>query len=160
VLSEPRIITREPQPYAAIPITVEQSQISEKAPPLVGEILGWIGKNGEQVGPAYFNYARMYGSKMDMEVGAPTKTRLKGDGRVATGVLPGGRYVWATYTGHYSGLRDAHEQVHQWLAKQPGLKPFDMEGGGLTLLEIYETDPEEVPDPANWITHIAFRLGD
>jgi hypothetical protein len=35
-----------------------------------------------------------------------------------------------------------------------------MEAGGLTLLEIYETDPDEEPNPDKWITHIAFRLGD
>jgi effector-binding domain-containing protein len=160
MLSEPKIIMREPQPYAAIRITVEQSAISQDAPPLVGEILGWVAQHGEQAGDAFFSYTRMYGSKMDMEVGAPTKTLLKGDARVSTDTLKGGRYVFATYTGHYSGLYHAHQQVHEWLAKQAGLKPFDMEAGGLTLLEIYETDPDEEPNPDKWITHIAFRLGD
>ena len=160
MLSEPKIIKREPQPYAAIRITVEQSAISRDAPPLVGQILGWVAQHGEQAGDAFFNYTRMYGSKMDMEVGAPTKTLLKADGRVTTGTLPGGRYATLTYTGPYDGLRDAHEHLHLWLAKQAGLKPFDMEAGGLTLLEIYETDPDEEPNPEKWITHIAFRLGD
>lgn len=160
MLSEPKFVDRDPQPYAAIRITLAQSQIAEEAPKLVGEILGWIARNGEQAGDLFFNYTRMYGSKMDMEVGAPTRTLLTGDGRVTTGTLPGGRYATLTYTGHYSGLRDAHEQLHQWLARQPDMEPFDMAGSGLTLLEIYETDPAEVPDPSQWVTHIAFKLSD
>jgi effector-binding domain-containing protein len=160
MLSEPKIITREPQSYAAIRLTASQSEIAEKAPPLIGEVLGWIAQHGEQAGAAFFNYTRMAGSTLDIEVGAPTKTLLKGDGRVVAGTLPAGRYVTVTYTGHYSGLRDAHEQLHQWLARQPDTQPFDMAGGGLTLLEIYETDPDEVADPAQWITHIVFKLKD
>ena len=30
--------------------------------------------------------------------------------------------------------------------------------GGLTLLEIYETDPTEETDPNKWVTDIAFLL--
>lgn len=157
MLSEPRIVTRPAEPYAAIRLTVEQPEISQKAPPLIPEIIGWVRKNGRQAGPVFFNYTRMDGLRTDMEVGAPTEGQLKGDGRVATGTLPAGRYLWATYTGHYSGLYAAHEELHRW-SREQNLLP-DM-GERQTLLEIYETDPEGEPDPGKWVTHIAFKLPD
>jgi effector-binding domain-containing protein len=102
----------------------------------------------------------MDGTRMEVEVGAPTKGVLEGDGRVSAGTLPGGRYVEATYRGHYDGLRGAHEALHQRLGEQ-GMTPQGIsEGGRSTLLEIYETDPDEVPNPDDWITHIVFKLPD
>lgn len=160
MLSEPTFETREAQPCAAIPLNVAQTEIGAKAPPLIEEIIGWIGERGMQAGPVYFNYTRMDGGRMDMEVGAPTTSVLKGDARVVTGEIPAGRYVTATYTGHYDGLRAAHEELHKWLAAK-GVPPLlDDARARATLLEIYETDPAEEPDPTKWITHIAFRLGD
>ena len=50
--------------------------------------------------------------------------------------------------------------LHEWLGKQ-SIGPQSQGGGkGLTLLEIYITDPNEVPDPKDWVTEIAFKLKD
>jgi effector-binding domain-containing protein len=161
MLSEPKIITRPAQPYAAIPLTVEQSAIHIHAPPLVGEILGWIARHAKQAGPAFFNYVTVQpGKPMEMEVGAPIAAPVKGDGRVITGTLPGGRYASVTWTGPYDKLRDAHMALHEWLEKQAIPKQSLGDGKGLTLLEIYITDPQEVADPKDWITEIAFKLND
>jgi effector-binding domain-containing protein len=158
MLSEPKIINRGPQPYAAIRLTVERPKIGEQAPPLTGEVMAWLAAKG--IGPTgapFFNYTRMRGETMDMEIGWPTASLFPGDGRVVTGTLPEGKYATLRYTGDYSGLYAAHEALHQWLATQK-LPPQDMEGGGLTLLEIYETDPAQEPNPDKWITDVAFRL--
>ena len=160
MLTEPKFTTREPQPYAAIRLGVAQVEIGAKAPPLVPAIIEWIERHGKQAGDAFFNYTKMDGGQMEMEVGAPTATVLTGDDRVVTGTLPGGRYVEVTYTGHYDGLRAAHESLHQWLGRQ-GMTPQGLGGDTpATLLEIYETDPDEVSNPDDWITHIAFKLPD
>ena len=55
MISEPKFITRAAQPYAAIPLTVEQSEIHLHAPPLVGEILGWVARNAKQAGPVFLD---------------------------------------------------------------------------------------------------------
>jgi effector-binding domain-containing protein len=159
MLSEPKFVDHPSQPYAAIRLTLEQSEVAEHAPPLIEEIIGWVASRGEQTGPVFFNYTRMEGSRMAMEVGAPTATLLAGDGRVVADTLPAGRYVTVTHTGPYDQLRAAHELLHEWLAKQ-GLPPQGMGPGRSTLLEIYHTDPSEEPDPSKWVTEIAFRLGD
>ena len=49
--------------------------------------------------------------------------------------------------------------LHEWLSQQ-GLPPQRMDGEGMTLLEIYVTDPAEVPNPADFVTRIEFRLTD
>lgn len=158
MLSEPKIVTREPQPYVAIPLQVKQSEIARVAPPLVPEILTWIGKNAEQTGPVFFNYTSMQpGRPMDMEVGATVAKAAKGDGRVISGTLPGGRYATVTWTGPYDKLYSAHESLHQWLAKQGLAKASASDGSGHTLLEIYINDPDDVP-PEELVTEIAFRL--
>jgi effector-binding domain-containing protein len=161
MLSEPKIITRAPQPYAAIRLSVEQPEIHLKAPPLIGEILGWAAQHAKQAGPAFFNYTAMEpGKPMEMEVGVPIEAPVKGDGRVVGGTLPGGKYATVTWTGPYDKLRDAHMALHDWLAKQKLPKQSSGNDKGLTLLEIYETDPDEVPDPKDWVTEIAFKLSD
>lgn len=153
--NKPEFTHRPAQPYAAIRLAVTRDEIGRKAPPLIGEILGWIGQHGTQAGDAFFNYTMMDGERMDVEVGAPTETLLAGDGRVVTGTLPAGRYAELTHTGPYDGLRAAHEALHEWLVAQN--VPPDGDGQS-TLLEIYVTDPEEVPNPADWITRIAVHV--
>ena len=161
MLSEPRFITRDPQPYAAIRLSVEQPEIPQKAPPLVPEILGWVARNANEAGPVFFNYTAMEpGRPMEMEVGVPVVEPVKGDGRVVGGTLPGGRYVTVTWTGPYDKLRDAHMALHDWLAKQGLDKQASADDRSMTLLEIYVTDPEEVKDPNQWVTEIAFKLKD
>jgi effector-binding domain-containing protein len=161
MLSEPKIITRDPQPYVAIPLAVQQHEIAQKAPPLVPEILKWVAENAEQAGAVFFNYTAMQpGRPMQMEVGVPVAKPVKASGNVIAGTLPGGRYATVTWIGPYDQLYGAHDALHQWLGKQSIPKQGLGDGSGTTLLEIYETDPEEVPDPKNWVTDIAFKLKD
>jgi effector-binding domain-containing protein len=158
--SDPQFTQREPQPYAAIRLDVAQDEIGRLAPPLIGDVIGWVERHGKQVGPVFFNYLRMHDGRVEMEVGAPTDTFLDAGARFTTGMLPGGRYAEVTYRGHYDGLRDAHMALHDWLGRQ-GMRPADGPSGEAhTLLEIYVTDPDEVPDPADWITQLAFKIPD
>jgi effector-binding domain-containing protein len=158
MLSEPKIITRGAQPYAAIKLRVEQAKIGEKAPPLNGVVMDWLKAHGlAPTAAPFFNYTAMHGDMMDMEVGWPIAELVPGDDKVTTGTLPEGKYATVRYTGHYSGLQGAHEALHQWLKTQD-IPPMDMDRGGLTLLESYETDPTQVADPKDWITDIAFKL--
>lgn len=158
MISEPKFVTRAPQPFAAIRIDLDQREIATKTPPLIGEILDWVGRNGEQAGPAFFNYVRMQGMAMSIDVGVPTSALLPGDGRVRTGMLPGGRYGTVTFTGHYNEIRSAHEALHAWLGGQA--VPPQPPGSDMTLIEFYETDPAVVTDPRQWVTRIEFKVPD
>ena len=164
MLSEPRIVTRPDQPFAAIRISLDRSDIPSKAPPLIGEVAGWLGKQGvTPAGAPFFSYLAMPDDgPMLMEVGFPTASLLAGDDRVRTGTIPGGRFATIVHTGPYDGLYDANVALGKWLGKQGVPHPMPDKAAGnyeAALLEIYETDPSEEPDPQKWETEVAFRLG-
>lgn len=165
MLSEPKIVTRPDQPFAAIRVTLDRGDIPSSAPPLIGEVAGWLASNGAApAGAPFFNYLEMGpGEQLKMEVGFPTSTPLGGNGRVRTGTIPGGRFATLTYTGPYDGLYDANVALGDWLGRQGVPKPMADKSRGeydASLLEIYETDPQVEPDPSKWVTEVAFRLLD
>ena len=163
MLSAPEIVVRPDQPFAAIRIELNRLEIPERAPPLHGEVAAWLQQRGiEPTGSPFFNYTGMGpGEWLEMEVGFPTAAPAPAEGRVITGSIPAGRFAILRYTGPYDGLYDANMALGEWLAAQ-SLVP----GGGApgryaaAHLEVYETDPTSVPDPANWITDVLFRVGD
>lgn len=164
MLSTPEIVTRPDLPFAAIRISLHRSDIPSKAPPLIGEVAGWLAAQGAApVGAPFFSYLEMpEDGPMLMEVGFPTATELAGDGRVRAGIIPAGRFARLIHTGPYDGLYEANVALGEWLGKQ-GIAhrmaeeiddPYDA-----ALLEIYATDPASEPDPQKWQTEVAFRLG-
>lgn len=164
MLSEPQIVTRPDQPFAAIRISLDRSEIPTKAPPLIGEVAGWLGSKGTApAGAPFFSYLEMpEHGPMVMEVGFPTAALLAGDSRVRTGTIPGGRFATVVHTGPYDGLFDANVALGEWLGKQGVPHPMPEATAGeyeAALLEIYETDPAAEPDARKWVTEVAFRLG-
>jgi effector-binding domain-containing protein len=158
MLSTPEIVTRPDQPFAAIRISLERDEIPSKAPPLIGEVAGWLAARGAP----FFSYLEMpEDGPMVMEVGFPTSTLLGGDGRVRTGTIPAGRFATLIHTGPYDGLYEANVALGQWLEKQGVAHPMPEDAPGdydAALLEIYATDPADEPDPQKWQTEVAFRL--
>lgn len=65
----------------------------------------------------------------------------------------------ATYHGHPDGLVDATRDLLAWGDEQ-GLE-WDSDGAHWTArLEIYLSDPREVPDMKDWDTELQFKLKD
>jgi len=164
MLSTPEIVSRPDRPFAAIRISLDRGEIPSKAPPLIGEVAGWLAARGAApVGAPFFSYLEMpEDGPMVMEVGFPTATLLSGDGRVRTGTIPAGRFATLVHTGPYDGLYEANVALGEWLAKQGIAHPMPEASPGpydAALLEIYETDPAAEPDPQKWQTEVAFRLG-
>ena len=164
MLSAPKIIVRDDQPFAAIRIELNRLDIPMLAPPLIGEVAAWLERRGiKPAGAPFFSYTGMGpGERLEMEVGFPTAEQVQADGRVIAGIIPRGRFATLRYTGPYVGLYEANMALGEWLAAQ-GESP----GGGsapgryaAAHLEIYETDPATEPDPGRWITDVLFRLGD
>ncbi|MEO5805742.1 GyrI-like domain-containing protein [Devosia sp.] len=164
MLTEPTVVTKAAQPYAAMILTLSQPEIAQTAPPLIGKVIEWVkGQGGELAGPPYFNYFNFLpGGKMQMQVGMPTATVMQGDDMVTTGLLPAGRYAAITHTGPYHELYEANMALDKWARGQG----FAFAGTELpdryedaTRLEIYHKDPGE--DPSGFpVTEVAFRLKD
>lgn len=162
-LTDPKIVTREPQPFAAIVLELEQPEISSKAPPLIADVIAWLNARGlRHSGPPFFNYTSFKpGGRMVMQVGMPLAEPVTGAGNVTCGVLPGGRYVSVTHHGPYHELGTANMALMDW-AKAKGIvldgEVAGDESRGATRLEIYHRDPGET-DPLP-TTEVAFRIKD
>lgn len=162
MLTQPTIVEKAEQPFAAILLTLSQPEIANVAPPLIDDVIAWVkSQGGELTGPPFFNYVGFHpGGTMDMQVGMPTATVLPADGRFATGSLPGGRFASITATVPYHELHDANMKLDSWVKDQH----FDLDGReegdrwvGANRMEIYHKDPGEDPS-GHPVTEIAFRL--
>ncbi|HEX6341376.1 GyrI-like domain-containing protein [Umezawaea sp.] len=160
----PRITHRAEQPYAAIRGVVTMRTFGEIADRM-GEVFGWLGARGvEPAGAPFFRYNRIGAEDvLEVEAGVPVEAPVAGEGDVLAGVLPAGRYVEITHTGHPDDLLAITEDLLAWAADR-GLA-WDVEDspeGELwgCRLEVFLTDPTVEPDMAKWETALAFRLAD
>jgi effector-binding domain-containing protein len=166
MVTEPKIDTRNAQPYAAVRTQVTMSELgSGIIPQLHGEVMGWLKAQGHSSSGAPILRYRAINmtDKLDLEMAWPTERVLTGNDRITTGELPAGRYGSVLYTGPYDGLMDANRILIEW-AKEKGI---EWDGGtsdkGDTFasrIETYITDPGEEPDPNKWKTEVAIKIAD
>lgn len=164
MFTEPVIVEKSDQPYAAILLTLRQPEISEQAPPLVGDVIAWVkASGGELTGRSFFNYVGFFSDgTMQMQVGMPTATVLPPEGRFTTGTIPGGRFASLTATVPYHQLHEANMRLDGWVKQQGIALDGWIEGDsyvGANRMELYHKDPHEDPS-GNPVTEIAFRLKD
>jgi effector-binding domain-containing protein len=160
----PEIVTRAEQPYLAIRKRVTMAEVSGLGAHF-GEVFAYLGAHGlEPAGAPFFRYTVIDMMRyLEVDVGVPVAAAADGDDRVASGVLPAGRYAALTHIGPPGELVGANKILLEWADAQ-GLS-WDMSPGDHgerwgSRLEIYLTDPDEEPDASKWRTQLAFRLAD
>jgi effector-binding domain-containing protein len=162
MLATAKIVKRTKQPY------VPQSgcgvkQLGKMGPKLHKEVHRWLAAQGiEPAGRPFFKYNVIDMARgFEMEFGFPTARLMSGDERVLAAVLPAGRYASLIYRGPYKNLYDANAVLIGW-AKERGIKwdVSETKAGDkfACRLEIYRTDEDKEPDPANWETEVTIRL--
>jgi effector-binding domain-containing protein len=163
MISEPRIETRDAQPYVGIRANVAMKDFQSVIDRTLGELWGWVAEHGLQqhAGPPVFRYLSIGADGvMDVEFCIPLSDPAPGDQRIRAGTLPDGRYATLVHTGPYDGLRDATAQLLQW-GEQQGVKwQRDANGEWQARLETYVTDPSTEPDATKWETQLAILLAD
>jgi effector-binding domain-containing protein len=165
MLTEPGVELRGEQPFAAIRATMSMDAIGSTLPQLVPEVMAWVDAQGIAVtGPVFWKYdvIDMEGA-LEVAVGVPVTDGVPGDGRVETGVLPGGAYATLVHTGHPAELVDATSALLDWAAERGLSWDMDFDDRGerwACRLEEYLTDPADEPDLSRWQTKLAFRLAD
>ena len=132
-------------------------------PPLNREVFGWLAVRGAvATGASFWKYNVIdMERQLVVEAGTAVAVAVPGDDRVLAGVLPGGRYATARYTGHPTGFADTtaallDRAAEQGLTRDVG-ETEDSERWGARL-EIYQSDPAQQPDMSQWVTELAFRL--
>ncbi|MGW1345235.1 GyrI-like domain-containing protein [Kribbella sp. NPDC002412] len=156
----PEIVKREERPYVALRGKVAMDGIGAFAERM-GEVVSWLAAH--EIAPndaPFFKYDVVdMEAGLVMEVGFPVDDLHHGEGEIVAGVLPAGRYVTATHHGHPDGLLGATRDLLAWATEQ-GLE-WDANGNNWTArLEIYRSDPREVPDLNDWETDLEFKLKD
>jgi effector-binding domain-containing protein len=102
-------------------------------------------------GPPFVLYTSMEDGVVDVEIGGPVEGEARGAGRVEYSVLPAATMLTYRHQGHYQELGRVHQALWELVERE-----------GVTVdgapREVYVTDPEEVPDPAEWVTVIQFPI--
>ncbi|MCC1484494.1 SRPBCC family protein [Winogradskyella immobilis] len=85
---------------------------------------------------------------MSQAIPVASKITITDDSNIISGFIPKIKVLKATLKGNYTYLSEAWAQVMKYIAdnniEQTDVKPF----------EIYITDPDNYPNPADWITEI------
>jgi effector-binding domain-containing protein len=157
---QPTIVERAEQPYVAIRETVPMSGIGVFAD-RIPEVFDWLAAHGvEPVGPVFFKYDVVDMERgLTIQIGVPVGQAQTGDEQVVAGVLPGGRYASVTHIGHPDDLMGATRDLLAWADGQNLEWDVDGDRWG-SRLEVYKSDPREVPDMTKWETELLFRLKD
>jgi effector-binding domain-containing protein len=160
---EPQISERAPVTYAGLPVTVTMASFASAADAGFPELFGWLGEHGiEPVGPPLIRYHVIdMEADLEIEFGVPVAAAVPDDGRVRTGVVPGGRFVTLLHTGPYDGLIGANAALQDWSGRQGiSLQSSDHGRQWRARVEHYLTDPAAEPDTARWQTEVAYLIGD
>lgn len=158
------VTERAAQPYAGISAQVTMATISSIAD-RIPEIFGWLGARGiAPAGPPFLRYNVIdMDRQLEIEAGVPVVSPIEGDGRVAPGTLPAGRYAVLVHVGAPPTLLAANAALLGWAAERDLTWDMSHTDAGEQWgcrLEIYLTDPAEQPDVTKWETQLAFRLAD
>ncbi len=154
----PEIVELAERPYVALRGTVPMDGISAFADRL-HEVIRWL--VAREIAPndaPFFKYDVVdMEAGLVMEIGFPVDDLHAGEGEIVTGVLPAGRYATVSHHGHPDGLIDATRDLLAW-GEAEGVE-WDADGDKWTArLEIYLSDPREVPNMADWDTELQFKL--
>ncbi|MFN8514547.1 MAG: GyrI-like domain-containing protein [Thermomicrobiales bacterium] len=162
MITEPKIEERAEQPYLGIRATAAMRDLPTVIPQTHGELFAWCRERGiSPVGAPFIRYHIIdMAGRLEIEMGLPTATTLSGEGRIAAGVLPAGRYASLVYADVTKGI-PANKALLDWGAAQ-GLAWDQWEtaqGDAFgARLETFLTNPDEEPDMAKWETEVAIRL--
>lgn len=164
MFSQPKIEERSAQPYVGISTQTTMAELGAVIPRLHDEVLGWLESKGlAPSGPPFIRYHVIdMARELEVTLAWPVARNLEGDGLIAAGSLPAGRYGSLVYTGIENGIA-GNGALLEWGAEQ-GLNwdTFASEkGDGFgARYESFLTGPDDEPDPAKWETEVAIRLAD
>ncbi|HWV21930.1 MAG TPA: GyrI-like domain-containing protein [Devosia sp.] len=165
MLTLPRTERRKAQPYIYVPFTVTMQQMQQPARDGFPLITAHLEKHGlKPVGAAFYNYKRInMKDTLDVEAGIAVESLGPEEGRVKNGTLPAGNFIGVSWTGHPDQLITVTGMLIGWInLTQQQLDVEEKPDGDhfACRLEIYESDPAEVPDMEDWVTTLAFKLKD
>lgn len=132
----------------------KQDELDKKTKPMMEEVMGFVTKNKlNMAGKPFTLYNQIDNSNNTVifSTGVPVREQvITPEGSpVVCGFMDPVTTVKATLKGNYKHLAETYTKTRQYMEKN-GLQ----EDPDRMMFEVYLTDPENVPNPANWITEI------
>ena len=145
----------EAQSVVSIRATIPVAELGEHQGDRLRALSDFLRQRGIQpAGPPFVRYHTFGEIETDVELGIPLAEPVAGEGRIATGELPGGPAVTTWHIGAHDRLGDAYARIAGWLQSHGG------EPAGASW-EVYHwidlslgTDTAEWPDPSSWRTQL------
>jgi effector-binding domain-containing protein len=163
----PQIEERPEQPYLGIRSEVTEG-IAAAVDRAFPQLFAWLGEQGVQPsGPPFIRYLEVdnAGEPLEIEVAAPVSGEARGDGPVAAGSLPSGRYATLLHIGPYrsettTDLGDAQAQLREWTAEHNLTHSRPSERGSTLpcAVEHYRIGPPDESDWTKWETELAYLI--
>ncbi len=131
---------QESQPFLAIRLRTPAAELPAKLGESYGTIMAHMTGGGQHpAGMPFVAYYNMDIEDLDVEIGIPTAEILAGDGDIYGAEIPAGKVAECVYTGPYSGMRPAYDQLAAFVAEQ------GVEVTGIAY-EMYIDDPGDTPE--------------
>lgn len=130
---------QETQPFLAVRLRTPAAELPAHLGESYGAIMAYMGQLGHQ--PSGMPFTAYYNADMknlDVEIAIPTAEILPGQGDIYSSEIPAGKVAELIYTGPYTGMRPAYEQLESFVAQRGA----EMAG---PAYEIYIDDPGETP---------------
>ena len=144
----------EPQPMVSIRATCRAAEIGPTLQEILPEVFTYVMRKGAvPAGPPFTRFHSYENGYADIESGIPVAAAIEGEGRIASGELPGGAVVSTVHTGPYEKLPEAHDALHTWMREQN-------KASAGPQWEYYLTDPGEQPDTTKLQTQLVWPIKD
>jgi effector-binding domain-containing protein len=147
-------VEASPQATAVARATLSVPEIGPWFGATIGRLAGWLAGRGVPiVGPPFARYhfddpgAERFGVEAGFPIDGAIDGAIDGDEQVVASSLPGGSVAVTVHVGPYEDLPAAYDAVYAWVTEHGGQPAGDM-------WEVYETDPDEHPDPSTWRTRV------
>lgn len=132
----------------------QEGQLSTLIPRAIGEVEAYLEEVGVEPAGLPFTVCPFADEDgmADIAVAWPVTDRVEGRGRIESWTLPGGRALWFEHRGPYQHLTGSYRLLEQVIAENNLTPTSDPR-------EVYVTDPEEVSEPADYVTEIVWPIG-
>ncbi|MGI9543299.1 MAG: SRPBCC family protein [Cyclobacteriaceae bacterium] len=132
----------------------DAAEIGPKMGQLFGELMAYVTEHKlEMAGMPLTVYPKFDETGIDMECALPIKNATEVDGdRIAYKEINADKVVKGVHIGDYQQLQTSHNEVNKYIANNA----LSIAGDPW---EIYVTDPGEVTDTSQWVTHIFYPVG-
>ena len=141
------------QHYYSVKDSATTFEIESKLGQAYGEIMAHLAATGGEATGQPFSIWHNYdpGGYNHFEACIPVNEVVEGTGRVTHGVIAEGKAIMGIHLGSYANADVSYYALDAYMADNG----YHQDG---SPWEVYITDPGEVPDTTQWITHIYFRV--